>query len=181
MTDRETLLKLKAEFPQLDIPITTPNGSQHASYKGPRKTFSWGAIPTESPAASSVAPSAATPPPREEPVATLHNESADSAAPGVTEGTSGAKFQWGALPASLPSIERTASSGTASSDHEDATRGVGPDYALSARPAGVTSVGPFSWGPLPGTGALSSNACAEPSHTECGPSQQRYTWGPLPP
>ena len=49
VNDRETLLKLKAEFPQLaaSLPVEDPHTTTHRNHAGPRKTFDWGALPTD--------------------------------------------------------------------------------------------------------------------------------------
>ena len=65
VTDRETLRKLKAEMPQLDIPGVADVGGvanvEHKNYSGPRKQFSWGAIPAASPPTAKSAPPPAPP------------------------------------------------------------------------------------------------------------------------
>ena len=47
VNDRETLLKLKAEFPQLSDQLAVENidVTTHRNHVGPRKTFEWGALP----------------------------------------------------------------------------------------------------------------------------------------
>jgi uncharacterized membrane protein YgcG len=49
VTDKETLRKLKAEFPQLSVPIG-PAGDEHTvthqNYNGPRRDFDWGPLPS---------------------------------------------------------------------------------------------------------------------------------------
>ena len=63
VTDKETLSKLKAEFPQLDIPLDNADTASHKAHAGPRKKgvdpFSWGAIPASLPHVSPSSPSAA--------------------------------------------------------------------------------------------------------------------------
>jgi len=164
VTDRESLLKLKAEFPHLDIPIAAPGGSQHAAHKGGRKNFSWGAVPPAAPAAASHAQPAGTP----VAAADTREEVAGSAAPEPAESPSAptaGKFQWGAVPSSLPSVEAAADAQCSGA-------------ASSAAPAAA----PFSWGLLPGTVAPTSDASVKPPQiADCSAPQQRYTWGPLPP
>ena len=110
VTDRETLRKLKAEMPQLEIPGVADVGGvaevEHKNYSGPRKQFSWGAIPAAPPPTATSAP----PPAQATPVAAAptvqHTFSWESlptpAVPAVTAAPAASKFNWGPLAAACP-------------------------------------------------------------------------------
>jgi hypothetical protein len=111
VTDRETLRKLKAEMPQLDIPGVADVGGvanvEHKNYSGPRKQFSWGAIPaaplpaaTSAPVAAPATSAAAAP--TAEPSFTWGSVPAAPAAPAAS------KFNWGSVAAACPESDTRA-------------------------------------------------------------------------
>lgn len=62
VTDRETLQKFKAEFPQLELELgANPHVASHRSYAGARRDFDWGAIPAAAEAAGAPATAASAP------------------------------------------------------------------------------------------------------------------------
>lgn len=113
VTDRETLRKLKAEMPQLDIPGVADVGGvanvEHKNYSGPRKQFSWGAIPAAPPPAAKCAPPPAPPTsaaaaPTAEPCFSWGAVPAPAtpAAPAAPAAPAGSKFNWGPVAAACP-------------------------------------------------------------------------------
>ena len=180
MTDRETLSKLKAEFPQLDISLgDKQNQTEHQAHavracaseptrhrprlltalrlQGPRKAFEWGPVPAEKDPEGEGA--AAVPPPK-------------SAAPPCTPATAAgpSTFEWGALPAAGPAHTAT---------------------AAPPQPGGSSAAqSSFEWGAPPvhaETVALSADtggdaAAASPDLVDASPPSGRSTfeWGTLP-
>ena len=107
VTDRETLRKLKAEMPQLDIPGVADVGGvanvEHKNYSGPRKQFSWGAIPAAPP------PTAKSAPPPAPPTSAAAAPTAEpcyswGAVPALAAAATpaGSKFNWGPVAAACP-------------------------------------------------------------------------------
>ena len=119
VTDRETLRKLKAEMPQLDIPGVADVGGvanvEHKNYSGPRKQFSWGAIPAApSPTAKSAPPPApptsAAAAPTAEPCYSwgVLPATATRAAPAAAAAPAGSNFNWGPVAAACPDSDTRA-------------------------------------------------------------------------
>ena len=122
VTDRETLRKLKAEMPQLDIPGVADVGGvanvEHKNYSGPRKQFSWGAIPaaplpaaTSAPVAAPATSAAAAP--TAEPSFTWGSVPAPAvpavpAAPTAPAAPAASKFNWGSVAAACPESDTRA-------------------------------------------------------------------------
>ncbi|KAL1498879.1 hypothetical protein AB1Y20_013403 [Prymnesium parvum] len=165
VTDREALLKLKAEFPELAIPIDSPHTAKHKPYAGPRKPdpFSWGEIPATLPAAPAAA---AAPPPCDSP--------ADSAA-----------FSWGALPAPAEAARPPAAASSPSPAFHWGPLPSAPIPPSRATPAAKP-------GPLP-SGAVAPlaapTASVRTAASDSAPSvaseadpvdAPRYSWGPIP-
>ena len=119
VTDRETLRKLKAEMPQLDIPGVADVGGvanvEHKNYSGPRKQFSWGAIPAAPPPTAKSAPPPAPPTsaaaaPTAEPCYSwgVLPATATPAAPAAAAAPAGSKFSWGPVAAACPDSDTRA-------------------------------------------------------------------------
>ena len=109
VTDKETLRKLKAEFPQLELPIADAHTATHQNFAGKRSAFDWGALPIELDEQAAAPPPAAPPPPPPPlPVspptqaaaasATATKASPPSAQAAVAHGEGDGKYAWGALP-----------------------------------------------------------------------------------
>jgi len=130
VTDRETLLKLKAEFPQLAIDTVDASTAEHRAYAGHRRQFEWGPLPS-APAAEN-ARSAEMPVKHEQPVLGASGE-----ADGAVMSTYAA-FQWGPVPG--------ADAGCAAS-----TSGTMPlqAHAPIAIGSNNAALDVFSWGELP--------------------------------
>lgn len=170
VTDRETLLKLKAEMPQLEIPGLEPASSVvHKNYSGARRKFDWGALPTAEaapPAPAAVAPPEPTPvaattaSPAATPTPTPGASSSSSDAPprpaasAATSSTAApaAAFSWGAVPG-----------GAGTSAPPESSPPATQPAAAPQTPAvgGGGSGGKYSWGALPGQAAAPS---AQPVH-----------------
>ena len=108
VTDKETIRKLKAEFPQLELPVDTQeHKATHANYAGHRSAFSWGSVEAAAAAAEAVrAPpsAAAVALPSAPPVLPKSKVAAVAAALSSTTSEPAAasdagKYSWGALPA----------------------------------------------------------------------------------
>ena len=173
VTDRETLLKLKAEMPQLEIPGLEPaSGVVHKNYSGARRKFEWGALPTVKagpPTPAVVAPpepttmTAATARPAAMPTPGASSSSSSSSGaplpPAASTETSAAApaaaYSWGAVPGhavpgnagtSTPSVSSPATQPVAASQATPAMSGSG----------GSGGSGKYSWGALPGQAAAPS-------------------------
>lgn len=166
VTDRETLSKLKAEFPQLAIDLGGPDAhvAQHQQYVGPRKQFDWGPVDANFSAAT------ATPPPPAAAPSSLASHAASQPSCGAVESLGAApaaeasapaeageagraepeKYVWGTIPAE----ERGAAGAAPStSSPEPATFSWGPVPLPRSTPVASVAApepGAFSWGPLPG-------------------------------
>lgn len=122
VTDRETLRKLKAEMPQLDIPGVADVGGvanvEHKNYSGPRKQFSWGAIPAAPPPTATSAPPPAPATsvaagPTTQPSFTWGSVPAPAvpavpAAPTAPAAPAASKFNWGSVAAACPETDTRA-------------------------------------------------------------------------
>jgi len=195
VTDRETIRKLKAEFPHLDLPVDDSHTAMHRNHAGPRRAFEWGAIPTDAdlePAAASTAkshvptpplpsappaapPRAAPPPPQAVPASPAASPTAASVLASKDAGGTGSTrtFEWGATP----------------TDSEPS-----PTPAV----ASAASAPKYSWGPLGGVGEMRASGTSTAPVGEASaqmadggtssnalgkvpPPQDRYQWGALPP
>jgi len=82
VTDKATMRKLKAEFPQLDLPVNAQEHIiSHANYAGHRSDFAWGSVDVAAAAAAA--------------------EAAPTAQPSATAADSAAGFEWGSVDAAV--------------------------------------------------------------------------------
>ena len=103
VTDKQTLRELKAEFPQLDLPIDAPHTATHQNFAGPRRAFDWGPIPSPGappePARQPAPQPARQPAPQ--PPASVSTASASASAASTATPEDG-KYSWGASPQTAP-------------------------------------------------------------------------------
>lgn len=108
VTDKETIRKLKAEFPQLELPVDTQeHKATHANYAGHRSAFTWGSVEAaaaaaeaerDPPSAAAVAlPSAPPVIPKSKVTAVAATLSSTTSEPAAA--SDAGKYSWGALPA----------------------------------------------------------------------------------
>jgi hypothetical protein len=157
VTDRETLAKIKAEFPQLDIGLgEKPHIATHKAHAGPRKTFDWGPMPSTGSSPSTSAATAGT-------VATATSSQREappvpSPPQGIADGGSQpsadrvtSAFSWGMVP---PANEQTVATAAPT-----AAPGGAPQLSpsLPSEPSAEAVPTPtrlFSWGPIPTTPSI---------------------------
>lgn len=198
VTDRETLRKLKAEFPQLELPIANAHTATHQNFAGKRSAFEWGALPTEDDQARPSPPPSTTAPATGRRTLSSVRAPMQQAATAQkcvdSQPTDATKYSWGSLPS------------------ETAGLGGGGDgmYSWGALPSNVSaSTSPSSASPLPPTSAPPTLHHSQfPTHAEGmqhlklqddaprpskmgtdldatplpleDPQVQMYSWGPLP-
>ena len=136
VTDRETLRKLKAEFPNLALPVENEHTATHQNFAGPRKTFDWGALPVddEAPAAAPCAVPAVPAVARASGVVAVPSATATPSAARIED----AKFLWGEhVPLDSTGAAVNAS---AASSAGDVDQGGG---------SGAGGGGMYQWGALP--------------------------------
>ena len=111
--DRDEMLKIKAEFPQLQIGVEQPNAAHHKPHTGQKKRFDWGSLPgTEGQGAAGGGGSESAQvraQQQQSPGTEATSSAASPAAPapiagaakatGGYGGSEGGKFSWGSLPA----------------------------------------------------------------------------------
>ena len=146
VTDKETLRKLKAEFPQLELPMGEDvHTATHRNFAGPRKAFEWGALPPAEPAAEAALPAAAKPQPA-------------PAAPALSAPAAAApsSFSWGVIPADQPAPAEP--SQHCASKAEEAAPSREDRYCWGALPTDATPAPPRA---VPDAGARASAELAE--------------------
>ena len=102
VTDRETLRKLKAEFPQLELPIANAHTATHQNFAGKRSAFEWGALPTEDDQARPSPPPSTTAPATGRRTLSSVRAPMQQAATAQkcvdSQPTDATKYSWGSLP-----------------------------------------------------------------------------------
>ena len=176
VTDKATIRKLKAEFPQLELPVADTHTATHANYAGHRSAFSWGSVDRAAaaaeivstgtsadapalvpavdggssltPALESFSPTASTAP--SEPQADAMG------APSPPADPQNVPYSWGSLPtlsSSAPSTTLPAallpSGGNTGSEATPAETVVPPNGTPAAGAMGGTAAAKYVWGALP--------------------------------
>ena len=145
VTDKETIRKLKADFPQLELPVDEgAHTASHRNHAGPRKAFEWGSLAAAADAAASEGAAAVVPPPPPPPPAAPAPPPAAAVASATAAsgggGTDG-KFCWGSLPSVAAETTDVASSSVGGASSESA--------AVQSEPAGADAPTMYVWGPVP--------------------------------
>lgn len=166
VTDTETLRKLKAEFPQMDLPVdASEHAVTHRNHAGPRRQFDWGPLPSAQDAQSGVA--CATPAP-------CASKVRAEAAPDVLS-----------QPHIAPShAEGSAAAPANASRSDESHASSGRDNSMETS----TSTNKYSWGELREATpveapqkSLEDVSAAVRSSSRCEPAgAAKYSWGALP-
>ena len=171
VTDKEQIRTLQAEFPQLALPVDkNEHTATHRNHAGPRKTFEWGAlpsdeaeaVPTAPPGVPDARPTALPPAPPVPPTPVPPSQRS----PAAEEGTRSASQH---VAATLPSARAGAPPAAADK------------FSWGARPAEDK----FSWGALPAEArpcpsALSSRASGRGAPPTAAPTAAARTAPPAP-
>ena len=197
VTDQSALRELKAEFPQLAVPLDMDNihTATHRNHAGPRRVFDWGPIPVEEPPPSAAPAARAEPGPSVD-VSDHALEPASRPplppAPQVaTPAGDNSKFTWGALPSQPSAPQPPQPPPPPPPPSESSTT-----HAPSGLAAGGGSK--YAWGalptePLPTVDALAIDAAetapavppppvatAATTASGDGRGDAMYQWGALP-
>jgi len=181
VTDKETMRKLKAEFPQLELPVDAQaHTATHANYAGRRSAFEWGSVEA---AAATVAsegagvalaptPAAAAPARARNATSALSTNGAATGSTATNSKAASAAYSWGPLPSD-------AGLQTAAPVPPPPNAPPVPTAAGSeGGPAGVAAERSAA-----GHSAVASTAAAAESiaSTAASMADVKYSWGPIPP
>jgi len=163
VSDRETLLKLKAEFPQLELPLHVPQEAAHRQYTGARREFEWGAIPSDE-----VGQEAA------------HAEAVADGS-GNRSGSSSCGNGSGSSSRSISGSRSNSSGGSSGVGASSQSHGGSGPAASAALPPST-----FAWGALPAETAAERESdpppatCTSPVETAYSLPPSTFAWGALP-
>ena len=163
VSDRETLLKLKAEFPQLELPLHVPQEAAHRQYTGARREFEWGAIPSDE-----VGQEAA------------HAEAVADGS-GNRSGSSSCGNGSGSSSRGISGSRSNSSGGSSGVGASSQSHGGSGPAASAALPPST-----FAWGALPAETAAERESdpppatCTSPVETAYSLPPSTFAWGALP-
>ena len=162
VSDRETLLKLKAEFPQLELPLHVPQEAAHRQYTGARREFEWGAIPSD------------------EGQEAAHAEAVADGS-GNRSGSGSCGNGSGSSSRSISGSRSNSSGGSSGVGASSQSHGGSGPAASAALPPST-----FAWGALPAETAAERESdpppatCTSPVETAYSLPPSTFAWGALP-